>query len=192
MRSIALAFVVSCWLVLAMAFAFRKRPARRREVRRNPAWKFGLFLQVLAFVAVFAAPRGRIAPIAAPGTPGEAAAGVLAIVLASASTWVLLAAKKALGIQFAYQARLVEGHKLVTSGPYSFVRNPMYTAVLGLLLALGLVWTNWPGLAVAMALGWIGGVLRVRSEEKLLREAFGREFEEYARRVPALVPRLRR
>jgi protein-S-isoprenylcysteine O-methyltransferase Ste14 len=36
----------------------------------------------------------------------------------------------------------------------------------------------------------VGTIIRVRSEEKLLREAFGEQFENYARKVPALVPGL--
>jgi protein-S-isoprenylcysteine O-methyltransferase Ste14 len=36
----------------------------------------------------------------------------------------------------------------------------------------------------------IGMVIRVRSEEKLLRAAFGEKFEDYARRVPAVIPGL--
>jgi protein-S-isoprenylcysteine O-methyltransferase Ste14 len=41
---------------------------------------------------------------------------------------------------------------------------------------------------VAIVLFALGLLIRVRSEEKLLRAAFGEEFEEYARRVSAVVP----
>ena len=40
----------------------------------------------------------------------------------------------------------------------------------------------------AIPIFWIGMVIRIRTEEKLLRAEFGPEFEEYARRVPAVIP----
>jgi protein-S-isoprenylcysteine O-methyltransferase Ste14 len=45
-------------------------------------------------------------------------------------------------------------------------------------------------LPAALAIFVVGTVIRVRSEEKLLREAFGELYQTYAQRVPAIVPRL--
>jgi protein-S-isoprenylcysteine O-methyltransferase Ste14 len=47
---------------------------------------------------------------------------------------------------------------------------------------------HWTALLIAIVVFVVGMVIRVRSEEKLLRAAFGKEFEEYARRVPAVIP----
>jgi protein-S-isoprenylcysteine O-methyltransferase Ste14 len=58
----------------------------------------------------------------------------------------------------------------------------------GMLLATGLVYSHWIGLLIAIVVFAVGTAIRVHSEEKLLREAFGAEFEAYARRVPAVVP----
>jgi protein-S-isoprenylcysteine O-methyltransferase Ste14 len=79
---------------------------------------------------------------------------------------------------------------LATSGPYAYTRNPLY---LGSLL-IGL------GFAVAARSWWVGLVLVamffaiyipvIRDEETFLRRTFP-EFEEYARRVPRLLPRFR-
>jgi len=78
---------------------------------------------------------------------------------------------------------------LATSGPYAYTRNPLY---LGSLL-MGI------GFAVAARSWWVGGVLVVmffaiylpviRDEEAYLRQKFP-EFEEYARRVPRMFPRI--
>ncbi len=87
-------------------------------------------------------------------------------------------------------ARLIEGHKLITEGPYRFVRNPIYLAMFGMILSTGLAISRWWVLPIAITLFLIGNAIRIRSEEKLLRESFGAEFEDYARRVPALFPRI--
>ncbi len=88
-------------------------------------------------------------------------------------------------------ARVVEGHELVQQGPYAVVRNPIYTAMLVNLIATMLAFSTWWGDIFAMAVFLIGTEIRIRSEEKLLRENFGASFAEYARRVPALFPRIR-
>jgi len=97
-------------------------------------------------------------------------------------------AVRSLGKQWVLAARLLEGHKLVTEGPYNVVRNPIYTGMFGMLLATGFAVSHWLGLSIAIVIFAIGTFIRVRSEEKLLREAFGGEFDEYARKVPAVIP----
>ena len=88
---------------------------------------------------------------------------------------------------------LASGHvrkneALATSGPYAYTRNPLYFG--SLLMGIGF--------AVAARSWWIGAALVImffaiyvpviRSEEQFLRERFP-EFDEYARRVPRMVPR---
>jgi len=57
-----------------------------------------------------------------------------------------------------------------------------------MLLATGLAISHWIALLVGSAVFVMGTMIRVRSEEKLLREAFGAGFDLYAREVPAVVP----
>jgi protein-S-isoprenylcysteine O-methyltransferase Ste14 len=102
--------------------------------------------------------------------------------------WLCISAIRTLGQQWSLAARVIEGHKLVTQGPYSVVRNPIYTGMLGMLLATGLANSHWIGLLIALVLFSIGTAIRVRCEAVLLREAFGEEFEKYARKVPAVIP----
>ena len=99
-----------------------------------------------------------------------------------------MAAVKTLGKEWSITARLLEGHQLATRGPYRVVRHPIYTGMFGMLLATGLTISYWFTLIFAVALFFIGTIIRVRSEEKLLREQFGVQFDAYAERVPALLP----
>jgi protein-S-isoprenylcysteine O-methyltransferase Ste14 len=76
-------------------------------------------------------------------------------------------------------------------GPYAWVRHPIYTAMLGKLLASNFAFGHWLGLAIAGPIFVIGTLIRIGAEEKLLRAAFGGQYEAYAKRVPAFVPGLR-
>jgi protein-S-isoprenylcysteine O-methyltransferase Ste14 len=60
--------------------------------------------------------------------------------------------------------------------------------MLGMLIATGLAMEHWITTIAAVIIFAAGLVIRVRTEEKLLRAAFGEEFEDYARRVPAVIP----
>ena len=78
--------------------------------------------------------------------------------------------------------------KLVVAGFYRFVRNPIYTGMLGMLVASVLAVSQWWVLIPALVFFCLGTWIRVRAEERLLREAFGAQYDDYARRVPALIP----
>jgi protein-S-isoprenylcysteine O-methyltransferase Ste14 len=109
--------------------------------------------------------------------------------LAFASIWWSLRAVQTLGKQWTYEARVIEGHELITRGPYAVVRNPIYLGMFGLMVSTGLVFTTWWALLIAVIVFLVGNQVRIRAEEKLLRETFGSQFDDYARRVPAFFPR---
>lgn len=179
-----------CWIFFAGIFLLRKRLPAEPEAMRDRRATFGIALQMLAYFLVwFHPPRTAFLPPvpALSGISGIVFA-VLTISLAAASGWLLESAVRTLGKQWALAARLVEGHKLITAGPYAYVRNPIYTGMLGMLIATGLAMEHWVATIVAVVIFFAGLVIRVRTEEKLLRAAFGQEFEDYARRVPAAVP----
>ncbi len=61
--------------------------------------------------------------------------------------------------------------------------------MLGKLIATALVISHWIGLLAGLVIFCIGTAIRVRSEERLLRTQFGAAYDDYARRVPAIIPR---
>jgi len=181
--------VIVCWFVFALTFLLRRRPPKAQATRRNRTATIGIALQMVGFVLVWYRPLGRpaFAPIVSVPSWAEVVA-MLTLAIAAVSVWLVNAAVRRLGKQWALAARLVEGHKLITDGPYRLVRNPIYTDMFGMLLATGLALSRWSTLLVAIVVFAAGTYIRVRSEERLLRGAFGSEFDEYARRVPALIP----
>ncbi len=190
-QTLGLGMVMACWLAFAAVFLLRKKPAKARTEKRAPISRWGIALQTLALGAVWGAPRWS--GLHLPSAPAvlQDALSLLAIPLGIVSTWLALSAVRTLGKQWSYEARLTEGHRLIVAGPYSRMRHPIYTAMLGMLLATGLAVSYWPALVASVIVFSIGTAIRVHAEEKLLREAFGEDFDAYARHVPAILPRLR-
>ena len=178
------------WAVFGIGMAARtlRRGGTKPERRAEPAALVGVALQGLAFFLFFG--LGRRLAEARPDVHGVAGLAVeaAALALAAASAWLGVSAFARLGEQWSIRARILEGHALVTSGPYRIVRQPIYSALLGLIIATGVALGRWVSLAVAVPLFVAGTLIRIRREERLLRAAFGEAHASYVRRVRALVP----
>jgi len=82
--------------------------------------------------------------------------------------------------------------RLVVSGPYRFVRNPMYLGLLVTLLGEAAVFPRIAaGLVIEMALFWLGATVFVMTfEEPVLRRMFDRDYAGYCGNVRRWIPRL--
>jgi protein-S-isoprenylcysteine O-methyltransferase Ste14 len=78
--------------------------------------------------------------------------------------------------------------RLVTSGAYGVVRNPIYSSVTFFILpAIALITLTWVYFVPSFFL-YIGVMIFIGQEEKQLEKAFGKEYEDYMARVDRLVP----
>ena len=174
----AFGVVIISWFVFAGTFFLRKKPESAPDAKREPRSWVGLALQGAGFGFVWAIRR---TPFGSPLIDGQFAVNILlqiiAVVVVISSVWLAIAAIKELGKQWSLQARLIEGHKLVRTGVYSWVRHPIYTAMLGMLVATGLAFSHWLGLVAGLIVFLIGTKIRTNFEESLLDGAFGEEFK---------------
>ncbi len=90
---------------------------------------------------------------------------------------------------FTVMLRIMDGHQLIETGPYRWVRHPMYTAFYLLHIAAFLLTANW-----FIGITWILGLtlvifFRIGREEKMMLEAFGDRYQEYIGRTGRFVPR---
>jgi protein-S-isoprenylcysteine O-methyltransferase Ste14 len=176
--------LMAIWLGFGLAFSMRARSAGRSAAptKRSPLALFGIVLQGVGFaLAGSGAGRRSAAPV-----PTELAIAGLGLGLGAAA--LARVAVRHLGEQWALQARLIEGHQLVTSGPYAYVRHPIYAAMLGMLVATGLLTGALVPLAIGLAPLLMGTWIRTHREEALLRGQFGEAFEAYRRRAGWLLP----
>lgn len=187
---IVLAVVVLCWLGFGFILAVGKKQAAKVEKKRIAISHAGFFVQGLGYGALLASARTFFSPFLPMSKAAEVLLGAVTAAIAIWSVWFCLAAARTLGKQWALVARVVEDHELIMQGPYAIVRNPIYLAMFGMLIATGLAVSRWQGVVLGAIVFLVGNEIRIRSEEKLLRGTFGAKFEEYARRVPAFLPRL--
>jgi protein-S-isoprenylcysteine O-methyltransferase Ste14 len=188
LRQVVFWCVCGMWLAFGAVYLLRKRAPRVSAVKTKRGLFPGLALQAAGLVVVWVFNRPPWEPFVKMPAGLEIAMNLLVLALMAASVALVRWAIRVLGKQWSYRAQLVEGHRLVIEGPYRIVRNPIYSGLLGMLVANGVAWSRWEALVAAIAVYLAGTAIRVRSEEALLRGAFGAEFEEYARRVPAVIP----
>ena len=188
LSAVVFAVVLVCWLVFVATFLVRKRPPLAADQKRDPSSITGVVLQGLSYPILWVAWRPLFTSFLPFSKAASAILEIGAAATAVASVVLVIAAVKTLGKEWSITARVVRGHKLATEGPYRLVRHPIYTGMLGMLLATGIAVSYWPALLIALFVFFIGTIIRIRSEERLLRETFGAEFEAYTHSVPALLP----
>ena len=88
-----------------------------------------------------------------------------------------------------FGVRLHQGHQLITTGPYAYIRHPMYLAVILSCWGGLLLYRTWTMLVFAIMM--FGVIYRGKKEEEALAQVFGGEWEEYTHKVPGWLPRLK-
>jgi protein-S-isoprenylcysteine O-methyltransferase Ste14 len=175
------------WIIVGsiwLAAAGNKKPIIRRQPSPNRIFTFILLALGFAMNAGSWCKVGWLGMRFAPDTQSMLLVGFsLTIAGASFAVW----ARLVLGGNWSGRPSLMAGHELVTSGPYSLARHPIYTGLLlatvGTALALG-EWRNIIG-AVFVLLGFL---FKIREEELIMMEAFPETYHAYRKRVRALVP----
>lgn len=171
------------------------RAIRPSKTRSTVALYAKSLINAVLFFAVFmiAAPWGchRILPlpIPLPILPRSLAGG--ALMIAGASVWIAcldVFSRRGRGTPFPLDAP----SRLVTSGPFGVVRNPIMAAELGFIWGEALYFGSLGILAYAAVVTLAAHLLVTRVEEPELRERFGEQFEGYCRRVPRWLPAGRR
>jgi len=136
---------------------------------------------LLLFVPVPGLNR-RYLPAASLLIPLGLAIQVCAVLLA---VW----ARRHLGRNWSGRITIKVGHELVRSGPYRFVRHPIYTALLGMYAGTALLSGQWHallGFLIAAFAYW----RKLRIEEANLAQAFAAAWDEYRGSTRALLPGL--
>jgi protein-S-isoprenylcysteine O-methyltransferase Ste14 len=117
--------------------------------------------------------------------PAPLFAGTVCLAL---GLWLFHLSHADLGANWSITLEVLEKHRLVTRGVYSRVRHPMYAALLLYSVGQALVLPNYvAGLSSGVAMALLVG-LRIRPEERMMLEEFGKDYREYMVVTKRLVP----
>ena len=182
LKTVALLELGLCWVAWSLAFVKpRKQAAGKKKVARAPASTWGILLVMVSFALTWSYVRPA-------GFEKSIWSLIASMVLGPLSVALAWAATRHLGKQWRYEAALSEDHELIQTGPYRWVRHPIYTSMLGMLLATGAAWTWEPMFVAAIMVFLVGTEIRVRAEDRLLAERFQDSFIAYRSRVRAYIP----
>jgi protein-S-isoprenylcysteine O-methyltransferase Ste14 len=131
----------------------------------------------------------EIAPIRGLGRFLPVSVAIMSAGLAIEAGGLLISiwSRRHLGRNWSGEITIKEEHALVQTGPYRWLRHPIYTGILVMYLGVVLVTGEWlaiAGLLVVVFAYW----RKIRLEEKNLNVAFGEEYNAYRRDTWALVP----
>lgn len=152
----------------------------RGQLTKDYSARWGILLESVAYVLLWQGHFWLHTP-----ARWQIALSVIFFALAAITSWT---ASIALGRYLRVDAALDTEHELIRSGPYRFIRNPVYTSMLCVDIATALLITPLWLFLIALAVFLTGTTIRIRAEERLLAARFGPQFTEYRRAVSRLIP----
>jgi protein-S-isoprenylcysteine O-methyltransferase Ste14 len=172
------------WCVYWWIVARDVKPTRRSESVASRAGHIIPLVVAVILLALPTLPGGFLSGRILPATRFVFFTGAAVVVTGLAfSVW----ARAYLGRNWSGIVALKADHELIRSGPYRFVRHPIYTGLLVAIVGSAIVRGEWRGVVavlIAIAALW----RKLRLEERWLGETFGDEYAKYRAEVRALIP----
>src|SRR5437879_2681389 len=187
-QNVAGGFILVCFAIFAVFWLVASFQTKRTiESAGRPQW-FALLLTAVFLIVVM--PRlGGAHPISRVVLwPQTLAIGLIADVITSLGLVIALWARVVLGGNWSSNVAFKEQHELIERGPYAYVRHPIYSGTLLMLLGFVIFRGTVTGF-VLFALVVVVVSLKAKKEEELLTKHFEKSYPEYKARVKALIPR---
>jgi protein-S-isoprenylcysteine O-methyltransferase Ste14 len=172
------AYWLSTWL--------RVRRTKTTETRSS---RLGTILPLfVAFFLLFDA-RTSVGPLAWRFIPPDVRVAWAGIGLTAIGVAIAIWARYCLGEFWSARVMLKQSHRIIRSGPYAFVRHPIYTGMLTAAIGTGMVVGEWRAILAVVTL-LVTHSRKALREEALLMAEFGGEYASYRRSTGFLFPRI--
>ena len=181
--------ILSAMIVMVAIRAPHGQRRRRIAAVRSRKGKLEIVLLTIAWFAFFVPLIWIATPVLAFADyalhPVPLVAGTMCLTF---GLWLFYRSHANLGANWSITLEVLEKHRLVTRGVYRRVRHPMYTALLLYSVGQAFVLPNYgAGLSSVVTMAFLVA-LRIRPEERMMREEFGKDYQEYMGLTKRLVP----
>ncbi len=177
------------WTLLGIYWLWNARRAGNIAVQEAPWWRLArLAILTLTFLLLLS-PWLRIGFLGARFLPETSAARVVGVAVTGLGILLCVWARVCLGTYWSDKVILQTAHQLVRSGPYRYLRHPIYSGVLLGILGSAIAIGEGRGIAALAMLG-VNYFAKARREERMLAGHFGAEYAEYRKQAGFLVPRI--
>lgn len=173
------------WVLYWMVSAAHVKRTLRGEPLSSRAAHF--VPMILAFGLLAAPPRPDSQALFERFVPASTLLDGVAAFMVTAGLLFAVWARVHLGTNWSGRVSLKENHELIRTGPYRFVRHPIYTGLLLAIFGTALAVGEWRGL-LATALMFVSYWRKLRVEEALMRATFGDDYRRYCEHTAALIP----
>jgi protein-S-isoprenylcysteine O-methyltransferase Ste14 len=176
------------WLAYWAVSAVRVKQIERRESLRS---RLAYILPLVIGGWLIVVSRARLGPLSVQLWPDDTARWRCALVLVVLGLGFSIWARAHLGSNWSGTVTVKQGHELIRSGPYAYLRHPIYT---GLIVALAgsAIACGEPSALLGLLIIVYSFARKLRLEEHFMREQFPGEYARYSSEVPALIPFARR
>ncbi len=185
--------IIICWLIF-LFYWFVSAFFIKKSAEKKSWWqKMGILRFFFAIVLVYYIIKKKPASFALSSTFGPEifrstlTLHIFGLILTVAGLLGALWARTIIGRNWSGYATYKENHELVTNGPYRFVRHPIYSSIF--LMFLGTFLYSGLGFVIVMFIIILFVFLaRIKKEEKIMVELFGKKYEDYIKNTYALIP----
>lgn len=170
------------WLIAA----FGAKPASRTE--NTPERLVHILFMAAGFVLLFDSAPSQLNWLNHSFVPERRWLGWLGAWLTLAGVLFAIWARIKIGKEWSGEVQIKEGHQLIRSGPYAYVRHPIYTGLLIAVSGTALAIDEYRAL-LGVLVFCVGFARKAKKEESFLAAQFGPAFDEHRRRTGFFLPR---
>jgi len=117
---------------------------------------------------------------------------LLGVVFVIFGVYLHFRSRKELGKYLISSPTVFKNHKLITTGPYKYIRHPTYVASFIVMLGFVLISKSFVSLIFCLAIVMPFGFYKISVEEKLLEKKFGKKFEKYKENIGMILPKFKK
>jgi protein-S-isoprenylcysteine O-methyltransferase Ste14 len=186
-------FVSTCWLIFILYWFISAWSTKRNQ--ETSGWLGGnwypflyligiLFMVNFRFLARLGIPRDKLAILLLPHT---LILNIIVVIFLIIGLVVAITARHTLAGNWSGAVAFKEDHELITTGPYQYVRHPIYTGMLLMILGTALSFATL-GACLGFFIIVAGVLLKLRQEEALLTQHFAQDYLSYKKHTRTLIP----